>query len=135
MNSWDDEGDTRLRPASRLTDDALAHVMTDLERLIGGPLGIWRSVVLKRLTEIREILLQRSSAEADWLQPRRTTMARERAGLLDRVDVQRNRVRTQADVESVARDVRRLVADVRHHLQRVHDVAWDEVEGEVGGSE
>lgn len=135
MNSWDGEGDTRLRPASRLTDDALAHVVTDLERLVGGPLGIWRSVVLKRLTEIREILLQGSSAETDWLQPRRTTMARQRASLLDRVDAERHRVRTLADVESVSHDVRRLVTDVRHHLQRVHDVAWDEVEAEVGGSE
>jgi len=40
-----------------------------------------------------------------------------------------------ADPVAVRDEVRRLVLDVEHHLQRVNDLAYDTVAMEVGGSE
>jgi hypothetical protein len=39
------------------------------------------------------------------------------------------------DVEAVRVELKRLVADIAHHCQRLHDLAYDEVELELGGSE
>ncbi len=36
---------------------------------------------------------------------------------------------------AVRRELARLVVDVRHHLQRLHDLAYDEVALELGGSD
>ena len=35
----------------------------------------------------------------------------------------------------VRADLLRLLTDVTHHVQRIHDLAYDEVELELGGSE
>jgi hypothetical protein len=39
------------------------------------------------------------------------------------------------EIEAVRSEIRRLIADVAHYLQRVHDLAYDAVELELGGSE
>ena len=39
------------------------------------------------------------------------------------------------DVERRVRELKRLLADIAHHVQRLHDLAYDEVELELGGSE
>ena len=62
-------------------------------------------------------------------------MLRERNALLGRLSTLGPAVLDSPDVEVVRRDVKRLVADVAHHLQRLHDLAYDEVEIELGGSE
>ena len=40
-----------------------------------------------------------------------------------------------ADVDDLADRLSRLLVDIAHHHQRVHDLAWDDVELEIGGSE
>ena len=40
-----------------------------------------------------------------------------------------------ADVDQVRSDMKRLLTDISHHFQRLHDLAYDEVELELGGSE
>jgi hypothetical protein len=35
----------------------------------------------------------------------------------------------------VAAQLSRLLVDIDHHAQRVHDLAYDDVELEIGGSE
>jgi len=40
-----------------------------------------------------------------------------------------------ADLEQVRESLARLVLDVRHHHQRVNDLAYDELALDVGGSE
>ena len=44
-------------------------------------------------------------------------------------------LQTPPTSQALRRDLQRLVADVAHHLQRLHDLAYDEVEYELGGSE
>jgi hypothetical protein len=39
------------------------------------------------------------------------------------------------DVDEVRDGLKRLLADVDHHVRREHDLAYDEVELEIGGSE
>ena len=39
------------------------------------------------------------------------------------------------DVERVRRELRRLVADIARHMQRLNDLVYDDVEIELGGSE
>ena len=39
------------------------------------------------------------------------------------------------DVAEVRQELKRLLADIAHHVQRLHDLAYDEVELEIGGSE
>ena len=36
---------------------------------------------------------------------------------------------------SVWRDLKRLVMDIAHHVQRVHDLVYDDVELELGGED
>ena len=40
-----------------------------------------------------------------------------------------------ADVEAVREELKRLLVDISHHLQRLNDLAYDEVALELGGSE
>jgi hypothetical protein len=39
------------------------------------------------------------------------------------------------DVEAIRLEVKRLLADIGRHMQRLNDLAYDEVELELGGSE
>ena len=39
------------------------------------------------------------------------------------------------DVDGVRDELHRLLVDVTHHVQRLNDLAYDEVELELGGSE
>ncbi|GGD12706.1 hypothetical protein [Nocardioides daphniae] len=115
--------------------DALTRAIADLDRLADGPLGVWRATLLARLDEVRELLVVESPGPVDWLEARRSVAVRERNVLLDRLTVQRHQVLGVEDVDRTSYEVRRLVADVRRHLQRLHDIAYDEVEFEAGGSE
>ena len=112
----------------------LARLVDDLERLAPGPLPIWRTAVLRRLGDVRDMLVRETPGPCDWLAARRDGAYRERVVLLDRISNQRLQVLGVEDVDRVSYDLRRLVADVRRHLQRVRDLAYDEVEYEVGGS-
>lgn len=112
--------------ASHLTDDALAHVVSDLGHLAGGPLGIWRNVVVKRLLEVREVLVHEHAAPTDWLHPGRSALVTERETLLERVAAMRHMVLTDDDAVRASADVRLLVADVRRHLHRLGEVEQEE---------
>ena len=39
------------------------------------------------------------------------------------------------EIEALRGEIKRLITDVGHYLQRVHDLAYDAVELELGGSE
>jgi hypothetical protein len=84
-----------------------------------------------RLDQLRERLLRFAPAPADdpAVLARRASHLRERDALLARLTA----VRTGGDVSPEA--LRRLGMDVDHHLQRGRDLAWDDVELELGGSE
>ena len=60
---------------------------------------------------------------------------RERDALLVRLHHLSHEVLVAPDVEAVAAQLSRLLGDIEHHRQRLHDLAYDDVELEIGGSE
>ncbi len=88
------------------------------------------------MTTVRDALMQATSATDDgWLAARGGAAFRERNALLGRLGDLGTEVLENPDVDEVQALVLRLVHDVSHHLQKVHDLAYDEVELELGGSE
>lgn len=112
----------------------LQHVLAtapSLERLIG-----WRWAVRQRMSGMRDLLLGEAALpEEECLAPRHGASMRERSALLHRLGALAPEVLESEEVERVRRDSLRLVDDVRRHLQRRSDLAWDDVEQEFGGSE
>lgn len=110
--------------------------MLDAPRLTGTALGNWRWTVRQRLSAVRDDLARESARASDsWLIAREGNMLRERNSLLHRMATLSPSVLETPDPEQVRTDLRRLLADVTHHRQRIHDLAYDEVEMELGGSE
>lgn len=117
------------------------HALVELRRVLRRPpegpeLGRWRWTVRQRMSGVRDLLLHEAvTPESGWLEPRHGVALRERRTLLRRLSALGPRVLEAPDVEAVRLDALRLVDDVRHHLQRRNDLAWDDVEGELGGSD
>jgi len=109
----------------------------DSPRRDGPALGNWRWTVRQRMAAVRDALLAETGAAPDdgWLAARGGTSFRERNVLLGRLGDLGTRVLEDSDVAAVHREVGRLVVDVTHHVQRVNDLAYDDVELELGGSE
>jgi hypothetical protein len=102
----------------------------------GTALGMWRWTVRKRMADVRDVLLAEGSHGDDgWLAARGGSILRERNALLRRLGALGAPILESSDVERVRGDLQRLVTDVAHHVQRLHDLAYDEVELELGGSE
>ena len=113
-------------------------IANDAPRKDGPALGSWRWTVRQRMATVREALLEEngSATGADgWLAARGGVAFRERNELLGRFSDLSGKVLSDADVAAVRDQVARLVVDVSHHVQCVHDLAYDEVELELGGSD
>ncbi len=122
---------TRLTTALQGLDVAL-----DAPRQGGVPLGNWRWVVRQRMTALRDALASEATGPDDgWLAARGGTAFRERNVLLGRLNHLGRVVLETEAVEDVRVELKRLVVDVHHHVQRLHDLAYDAVELELGGSE
>lgn len=114
-------GRERPAPASSLprTLAALDQAL-DAPRRAGIPLGNWRWVVRQRLVALREALTQESGTSDDgWLAARGGAAFRERNELLGRAGALGVDVLETPDVERTRTDLKRLVADVASHLERV----------------
>lgn len=108
----------------------------EMPRREGVALGNWRWTVRQRMGVVRDALLvEVGGSEDGWLAARGGSAFRERNALLARLGDLGPQVLECADVEVVRVELRRLLADVARHVQRVHDLAYDEVEIELGGSE
>ncbi len=108
----------------------------DAPRKTGIPLGNWRWVVRQRLGIVRDELLgEKSGARDGWLAARGGAAFRERNALLARLSSLSAQVLETPDVEATRMELKRLVVDVNRHMQRLNDLAYDEVEMEIGGSE
>lgn len=113
----------------------LRHVL-DAPPAEGSALAQWRWTVRKRMATVRDALLEETAHGDDaWLVARGGTMIRERNTLLRRLGALGAPVLENGDLESVRSELARLVTDISHHVQRLHDLAYDEVELELGGSE
>jgi len=108
----------------------------DAPRKAGIPLGNWRWVVRQRMGSVRDELLgERAGSKDGWLAARGGAAFRERNALLSRLTELAAQVLEAPDVEATRMELKRLVVDVNRHLQRLNDIAYDEVEMEIGGSE
>jgi hypothetical protein len=111
-------------------------VALDAPRRDGAALGNWRWVVRQRMAVVREALVGETSSPDDgWLAARGGTAFRERNTLLARLGELGPRVLQSPDVEAVRVEAKRLLVDIGRHVQRLHDIAYDDVEIELGGSE
>ena len=114
---------------------ALDHAL-DAPRGAGVPLGNWRWSVRQRLVIVRDRLVAETLGSQDgWLVARGGAAFRERNDLLARVSALTPAVLEVHDAEQVRLDLKRLVIDIAHHVQRVHDLVYDDVELELGGED
>lgn len=98
--------------------------------------GTWRWAVRQRMAGVRDLLVNEVEHPADgWLAARGGRSLRERNTLLGRLSELGPQILENGEVETVRSELKRLVGDIAHHVQRVHDLVYDEVELELGGSE
>jgi hypothetical protein len=96
----------------------------------------WRWLVRQRLSAVRQALSDENFETWDgWLAARTGAADRERRQLLARISTVGSGVLDRLDTDRMAIEVRRLLADVEHYRQRVHDLIYDSVALEIGGSE
>jgi hypothetical protein len=102
----------------------------------GAPVGSWRWIVRQRMAGVRDHLVTEGEhADDGWLAARGGSVLRERNALLARLSALGPQVLESPDVTTVRVELKRLVADIARHVQRLHDLVYDEVELELGGSE
>jgi hypothetical protein len=124
-------------PAAHENDvlDRLAHAVSATPAPAAA-LDPWRWTVRQHLVGVRDLLTAETSAGIDgWLVARDATARRRCHALLARISRLGPQVLESSDLAGVRRELARLVVDVRHHRQRLHDLAYDEVALELGGSD
>jgi hypothetical protein len=111
-------------------------VALDAHHRPGVSVGQWRWRVRQEMAAVRDALIAEAGNGADgWTAAREGGMLRERNALLVRMGRLGPRVLEHPDPDVVHLDVQRLLVDVGRHIQRLNDLAYDEVELELGGSE
>lgn len=96
----------------------------------------WRWLVRLKMAGLRDALdAEASIADEGWLAAREGSVLRERSALLSRLSALGPQVMESPAIDEVRRALERLLTDIAHHVQRLHDIAYDHVELELGGSE
>lgn len=112
------------------------HRALDTPPEAGIALGNWRWTVRQRMADVRDVLIRESEHPDDaWLAARGTAALRERTALIARMGELGPQVLESSDVTAVRQALLRLLADIDRHLQKLRDLAYDDVEMEFGGSE
>ncbi len=112
------------------------HQALDTPPRQGPPSGTWRWTVRQQMAGVRDLLIAESAQhEEEWLAARGGSVLRERNALLGRLSALGPQVLEGEEVEEIRTDLRRLLADISHHIQRLNDMAYDDVAMEIGGSE
>jgi hypothetical protein len=110
-----------------------------LERALQSPPSFqqsWRDIVRHRARQVADALTAESPvARESWLSARAGHLDRERNRLLARLSVLGSLLCESTDLDQVRDSLSRLALDVRHHHQRMNDMAYDELALDVGGSE
>jgi predicted secreted Zn-dependent protease len=118
-----------------------AAALAGLHRALDAPFsateaGGWRWTVRRAMGPVRDALEREYHGSADgWQSARHGRSLREQAALVRRLAAYGPVVLEHPDVDEVRQGLKRLLADIDHHVQRQHDLAYDEVEQEIGGSE
>ena len=112
------------------------HRALDVPPEPGIALGNWRWTVRQRMGDVRDVLIRESEHPDDaWLAARGTAALRERTALIARMGELGPQVLESPDVTEVRQALLRLLGDIDRHLQKLRDLAYDDVEMEFGGSE
>lgn len=96
----------------------------------------WRWQVRRTLSEVKDALADEQTRSWDaWLAARARTSNRDRSQLQGRVAALGAMVLDRLDPDAIAAELRRLSLDLERHVQKVHDLFYDSVSLELGGSE
>jgi len=119
---------------------ALDQAILDLTRTLAEPArsNQWAANVRARLTAVRtELDRARGTARSrdGWLSARERTSNRERRRLSQRISAIGPRILDHPESETSLRELRRVAVDLEHYRQRLHDLVYDAVALELGGSE
>ncbi len=116
----------------------LESAMSDLRQTLSSSRTAtnWRMMMRDQLAAVRDALGDERFASWDgWLAARSGTTDRERQQLLARLTALGNGLLDRLDTDRAAAEVRRILNDVEHFRQRMHDLVYDSVSMEIGGSE
>lgn len=125
-------------PPSTTVDDVLDRLAVAVVSVptTAAELGRWRWAVRQHLVAVRDLLTAETAPGTDaWLVARGAAARRRSHALLNRVSRLGPQVLESDDLTSARRELARLVVDVRHHRQRLRDLAYDEVALELGGED
>jgi hypothetical protein len=96
----------------------------------------WRWNVRRRLSEVKDALGDPQARQHEaWLAARARLSTRDRFQLQARVTALSAGVLDKLDAERIVHEVRRLLGDLERFVQREHDLVYDSVSLELGGSE
>lgn len=96
----------------------------------------WRWNVRRRLSGVKDALSEPETRPLEaWLAARTQLSNRDRHQLHARVVALSAGVLDKLEADSIIHQVQRLMADLERHVQRVHDLVYDSVSLELGGSE
>jgi hypothetical protein len=116
----------------------LETAVTDLRQILSADSTApeWRWNVRRGLSEVKDALSGPQARQADaWLAARAQSSNRVRHQLHARAAALAIGVLDKLDTDSIVTELRRLVSDLDHHVQRLHDLVYDSVSLELGGSE
>jgi hypothetical protein len=115
-------------------DQAISELAQTLDQNPAAPQ--WRRLVRLRLAAVREALAEESVRFRDgWLSARGSVTEKDRRQWIDRVSALTPRLSARSEPDTSYADTRRLAADLEHYRQRLHDLVYDSVGIELGGSE
>ena len=96
----------------------------------------WRWNVRGRLSEVKDALSGPEARQADaWLAARAQCSDRVRHQLHARATILASGVLDKLDTATILQETQRLLSDLERYVQRLHDLVYDSVSLELGGSE
>lgn len=116
----------------------LDHAIMGLDQALDRPRRhqMWRWLVRHRISAVLDALTAENMRASDaWLASRQNGLQRDREALLLKLDHLAGQVVDAADVEPVRTDLKRIVAELGRHRQRLNDLLYDSVALDLGGSE
>lgn len=90
-------------------------------------LGNWRWTLRQRIIAVRDMLVDETAYEGEsWVTTHAGTVLRERNELLLRLSRMMPHVLEDSDVNGVREELRTLLGDISHHLQRPRELAAED---------
>lgn len=115
---------------------SLDGAISDLQVLVRTESSTWRDLVRQQLQIVRRGLSVAVPRPPEaWLAARESCRNRERSRLLARVSALVSVVALRSDESALRTELSRLTTDLAHFVQRTHDLAYDAVALDLGGSE